>query len=77
MNTWSPNRERLYVNVVYPVDMNSQQANGWFQFSCPKCDRDGALEVLDGVPTGRVRCDRHGVFYMTQAQLVKVRRLDA
>jgi hypothetical protein len=32
------------------------------QFSCPKCDRDSALELKDGQPTGRVWCDKHGTF---------------
>ena len=37
-------------------------------FSCPKCDRDAALELRTGKPTGNVWCDVHGEFPLTEEQ---------
>lgn len=44
-------------------------------FSCPKCDRDAALELIKGIPTGQVWCDKHGTFTMMAKQFAEVRKL--
>lgn len=65
-------------DTVYTVDMR-QEVNPFSecaQFSCPRCERDGSLELRGREPTGRVYCDRHGVFYMTAKERAAVRNLE-
>ena len=45
-------------------------------FSCPKCDRDSALELKEGKPTGRVYCERHGTFSVSAAEKARLVSLE-